>query len=76
MHCHLLVKRISSEFQIYNICPQIGSWTCLIYWLFLTLCKYAAFIGTSNAFPSLKIQLCKKISGEIRSQSSVSSLGC
>lgn len=66
MHCHLLVKRIFSEYQIYKICPQIASWTCLTFliWLFLTLCKYPGFIGT---FPSLKIQLCKKISGEILS---------
>lgn len=65
MHCHLLVKRIS-EYQIYKIYPQTASWTCLIFltWLFLTLCKYAGLIGT---FPSLKIQLCKKISGEILS---------
>lgn len=64
MHCPLLVKKISSEYQIYSICPQIVSWTCLIYWLFLTLCQYAAFMSTSNVFPSLQIQLCKKKSLE------------
>lgn len=71
VHCHLVVNSISSEYLFYKICPQIASWTCLIHWLFLTLCKCAALVNYLKCFSSLEASTVqKKISGAIPSQSS------